>query len=642
MSLNISFALAAVFLSFFAINNLLRMNKVHSPQNALFLYLAIDNGFTACSAVAEVLLRTYFPDKILFLSISSFVYFLTHLLIVPFLFLYICSHIMSWHSLHTAVKVAVVAPIGVALAALFSNPFTHVIFYYSEGGVYHRGYGIWIIYAIAAYYVVGIVIVLLLYRKRVPVRKINVVIFTLVFSLIAVVLQVFLPDSSIEVLAVAIAIVICFLFIQNPREQMDPDYPALSFQSMLETIHSEFIHGISFDVIYIIADDYTTFAGENIDREFVDEYLSFIGQFTNGGIPYRVREYEYALVLPQPGEEQSERIVKEIEARFKKPWMIFGKEVELGLRLIRVRVPEDVKDEQILIALFRQFSGEKDVEGVRTMADFDLEGIDRTIKISGALTRAMDKHGLEMRYSPVYSPAKSHIVGLQAAVRFFDEETGYVYDDEIFRFAERSGHIMQISEMIFDNTCRFISENKLDEKGISFAGIRMYPAMVLQYGIFDKLRESVKKYGVKTSDIYLMISESMLALSTAEFRKNMYDMEMEGVRFCLEEYGNGYTNLATIYELPIRALKINRSVMRASMDNEKAKVTVGATMDMAHDLALQTMVSGIDDKKYYEMIESLDVDYATGKYFYEQLDEETFMKVLEDESAGPSGKGAAK
>ena len=82
--------------------------------------------------------------------------------------------------------------------------------------------------------------------------------------------------------------------------------------------------------------------------------------------------------------------------------------------------------------------------------------------------------------------------------------------------------------------------------------------------------------------------------------------------------------------------------MRASMDNEKAKVTVGVTMDMAHDLALQTMVSGIDDKKYYEMIESLDVDYATGKYFFEQLDEEKFMKVLEEESAGLSGKGAGK
>ena len=62
MSLNISFALAAVFLSFFAINNLFRMNKVHSAQNALFLYLAIDNGFTACSSVAEVFLKAcFFP-----------------------------------------------------------------------------------------------------------------------------------------------------------------------------------------------------------------------------------------------------------------------------------------------------------------------------------------------------------------------------------------------------------------------------------------------------------------------------------------------------------------------------------------------------------------------------------------------------
>ena len=89
-------------------------------------------------------------------------------------------------------------------------------------------------------------------------------------------------------------------------------------------------------------------------------------------------------------------------------------------------------------------------------------------------------------------------------------------------------------------------------------------------------------------------------------------------------------------------LKINRSVIRASMENKKAKLTVGSTMDLAHDLSMQTMVSGIDDEGHLEMLESLDVDYATGKYFYEQLDEEKFMKVLEEESAGLSGKGAGK
>jgi hypothetical protein len=40
------------------------------------------------------------------------------------------------------------------------------------------------------------------------------------------------------------------------------------------------------------------------------------------------------------------------------------------------------------------------------------------------------------------------------------------------------------------------------------------------------------------------------------------------------------------------------------------------------------MVSGINDAEYYSMIESVDCDYATGSYFFEQLDEQGFIRAL--------------
>ena len=103
-----------------------------------------------------------------------------------------------------------------------------------------------------------------------------------------------------------------------------------------------------------------------------------------------------------------------------------------------------------------------------------------------------------------------------------------------------------------------------------------------------------------------------------------------GVNFCLEEYGSGYTDISSVYDLPISMIKINKSVLRAAVRNEKARVTMESTLELAHELSMKTAVSGVEDERYYNLIPDMPCDYATGNYFFEQLDEEGFRRLLED------------
>jgi EAL domain-containing protein (putative c-di-GMP-specific phosphodiesterase class I) len=64
------------------------------------------------------------------------------------------------------------------------------------------------------------------------------------------------------------------------------------------------------------------------------------------------------------------------------------------------------------------------------------------------------------------------------------------------------------------------------------------------------------------------------------------------------------------------------------MTNGKAGITMRSSLELAHDLGMDTMVSGIEDEGYYKMIKDADCDYATGNYFYEQLDAEGFIALV--------------
>ena len=101
-----------------------------------------------------------------------------------------------------------------------------------------------------------------------------------------------------------------------------------------------------------------------------------------------------------------------------------------------------------------------------------------------------------------------------------------------------------------------------------------------------------------------------------------------GGRFCLEEYGGGYTDISTIYDMPIDVISINRRVVADAVSNKSAKLAMESAIDLAHCLDMRTMVSWINDAEYYSMIESVDCDYATGSYFFEQLDEQGFIRAL--------------
>ena len=91
--------------------------------------------------------------------------------------------------------------------------------------------------------------------------------------------------------------------------------------------------------------------------------------------------------------------------------------------------------------------------------------------------------------------------------------------------------------------------------------------------------------------------------------------------------------------MPIDVISINRRVVADAVSNKSAKLAMESAMDLAHRLNMETMVSGINDAEFYSMIESTDCDYATGGYFFEQLDEQGFIRVLEDTNRD-AGKAA--
>ena len=101
-----------------------------------------------------------------------------------------------------------------------------------------------------------------------------------------------------------------------------------------------------------------------------------------------------------------------------------------------------------------------------------------------------------------------------------------------------------------------------------------------------------------------------------------------GVKFSLDDFGTGQSNLNYIVDMPVDIVKFDRDMTNAYFENGKAKYVMDAAMHMVHGMDLEIVSEGIETKEQYEVMEELGISYIQGYYFSKPLPEQQFLEFI--------------
>ena len=85
-----------------------------------------------------------------------------------------------------------------------------------------------------------------------------------------------------------------------------------------------------------------------------------------------------------------------------------------------------------------------------------------------------------------------------------------------------------------------------------------------------------------------------------------------GVTFAIDDFGTGYSSLSRLHELPIRALKIDRSFVENLDVNSGTRTIIQAVIQMARSLDLQVVAEGIEQPAQLATLKELGCDLFQG------------------------------
>jgi EAL domain-containing protein (putative c-di-GMP-specific phosphodiesterase class I) len=102
-----------------------------------------------------------------------------------------------------------------------------------------------------------------------------------------------------------------------------------------------------------------------------------------------------------------------------------------------------------------------------------------------------------------------------------------------------------------------------------------------------------------------------------------------GVTLSIDDFGTGYSSLAYLQELPVSAVKIDKSFVM-TMDSDPGNATiVQSTIDLGHNLGLKVIAEGVETERCYGDLAKMGCDYAQGYFLSKPLSPQKMSVWLE-------------
>jgi EAL domain-containing protein (putative c-di-GMP-specific phosphodiesterase class I) len=93
-----------------------------------------------------------------------------------------------------------------------------------------------------------------------------------------------------------------------------------------------------------------------------------------------------------------------------------------------------------------------------------------------------------------------------------------------------------------------------------------------------------------------------------------------GVRLSIDDFGTGYSSLAYLQELPVDAIKIDKSFVMSMQSDAGNATIVQSTVDLGHNLGLEVVAEGVETVEVYNKLAELGCDYAQGYFLSKPLE----------------------
>ena len=238
--------------------------------------------------------------------------------------------------------------------------------------------------------------------------------------------------------------------------------------------------------------------------------------------------------------------------------------------------------------------------------DFDEHGVERLTLVS-ELSRAIAAGELELVFQPQVELDGGRLAAVEALVRWPHPERGPLSPEDFIEPAEQTGVIRALT--------MWVVREALDQaERWRAAGLDLRVAVNLSVrSITPELPgELAAILDGRRGALELEITETVGMEDAAGSLAVLEELTDLGIRLSVDDFGTGFSSLAYLKELPVSAIKIDRSFVM-EMDAEASdRAIVRSTIDLARHLGMEVVAEGVESEQSLLELRALGCHLAQG------------------------------
>ena len=238
----------------------------------------------------------------------------------------------------------------------------------------------------------------------------------------------------------------------------------------------------------------------------------------------------------------------------------------------------------------------------------------RRLSVELRLRYGLASGALYMVYQPQVDEVR-RTVGLEALVRWQDEELGFVSPAEFVEVAEKSGLMVPLGRFVVETSIREYSLLRDDIGRSMDLAINISVIQFRQPDFVETVLEALEVHDVAPGELVLEITESLFMSDFEKVLNTIERLREHGIRISMDDFGTGYSSLSLLRKLPLDELKIDKSFVDTILEDEKAANMIRSIIAIAQSHNMELVAEGVEEEAQARALIEMGCRRFQGYYF---------------------------
>jgi len=260
----------------------------------------------------------------------------------------------------------------------------------------------------------------------------------------------------------------------------------------------------------------------------------------------------------------------------------------------------------------------------------DVESMSSDMGWSHRIKKAVEHNSFVLVLQSIVNSSEGKLECYEVLIRMKNSDGSLISPIVFIPTSERFGLASKIDLWVVEHAIKYLAIIRQHNPEIRFS-VNLSAQSLTDPEVLRSIPFFIKKYNLQADALTFEVTETAAISDISVASSFLIDLQKLGCLTSIDDFGSGMASFAYLRELSVDIVKIDGRFVKNLTNSDVDQSMVKAMNDISHALGKKTVAEFVEDKRHFELIREIGIDYAQGYYFDKpRLIEEIFPFIEQD------------